>query len=56
MHAGTLGMMNLPAYFWATTEYCPKDGFPVRVDFETAVYRPIPGVKLTREHPSVIAG
>lgn len=53
MHAGTLGMMQLPQYFWETTLHCPR--FPQRVDFETAVYRAIPGVKLTREHPSVVA-
>jgi hypothetical protein len=51
---GTLGMMRLPHYFWATTEFCPT--FPMRrVDFAEALFRPVPGIKLTRDHPSVIA-
>lgn len=52
--AGTMGMMSLPAYFWQTTDYCPK--FPMRkVDFGEAFFKPIPGIKLTREHPSVLS-
>jgi hypothetical protein len=47
-------MMRLPHYFWATTEFCPT--FPMRrVDFAEALFRPVPGIKLTRDHPSVIA-
>ena len=48
-----MGMMQLPAYFWQTTEYCPT--FPIQqVDFATSFFKPIPGIKLTRDHPSVI--
>ena len=47
------GMMRLPPYFWKTTNYCPT--FPMKfVDFGQATFKPVPGVKLTRDHPSVL--
>jgi hypothetical protein len=54
LRAGTMGMMQLPAYFWQTTEYCPKFPMP-QVDFAAAFFKPIPGIKLTRDHPSILA-
>lgn len=46
-------MMALPEYFWKTLQHCPR--FPVaKVDFGEAKFRPIAGVKLTRDHPSVL--
>lgn len=45
--------MRLPEYFWQTVEYCPS--FPMaEVDFAKAFYKPIPGIKLTRDHPSIL--
>ena len=51
--AGTMGMMQLPAYFWQTTDHCPKFSMP-QVDFAESFFKPIPGIKLTRDHPPVI--
>jgi hypothetical protein len=46
-------MMQLPGYFWDTVSYCPT--FPMRqVDFDTSKFKPVRGLKLTREHPAVI--
>jgi hypothetical protein len=51
--AAVAGMMKLPEYFWKTTRFCPV--FPIRkVDFGQAVFKPIPGIKVTRDHPSII--
>jgi hypothetical protein len=51
--AAVAGMMQLPDYFWKTLQYCPS--FPIqKVDFGQAYFKPVPGVKVTRDHPNII--
>ena len=51
--AAIAGAMQLPPYFLATVNHCPT--FPMKpVDFGQSLFRPIPGVKVTRDHPAVI--
>lgn len=51
--AGLAGVMRAPGYFWRATAYCPPFPMP-EVDWATVKYRPIQGVKISREHPQVL--
>lgn len=55
MDRKSAGTMNLPAYFWQSSDYYPR--LPMeQMDFDNSWFKPIPGISVTRDHPSVSHG